>query len=282
MAVAKRPDIKAVVGPNLYITPRQIPTSIDLSRFIYLHPSPWVVDLWREQGYVRSPLFPWPTGIDVAAFPSSPLEKKHVLIYFKERFPEELEYAKQLLTTLKIPYEVLVYGSYREEDYRRLLSAATYVLWIGRQESQGIALQEALATNTPILVWDVPSLGHWQASKKSMAIFSPWENAFTGATAAYYFDARCGLKFTAKAELESKLLQMETAYKSFSPRSYVTDTLSLEKQARDLLAIFTTHLKATEEELKDPKVKTTAKWRNGTVWFRALQSAKDAVRRLIS
>lgn len=279
--VAKRTDLHAIVGPNLYVTPRQIPTGIDLSNLVYLHPSPWVVELWKKQGYDRSPLIAWPTGIDVAEFPISKEDKKHVLIYFKERFPEELTYAKNILNKLEIPYEVIIYGSYKEDEYRKQLSQAKYVLWIGRQESQGIALEEALATNTPILVWDVPHLGHWQASAKNMSVFSVWENKFTGATSAFYFDSSCGIIFKDKTELAEKLTIMEESYPLFTPRSFIENNLSLEKQAQDLLNIFKSQYQVTDNDLLNTHLNNQKKWRNGKALFRFQQRLKDALRSLI-
>ena len=38
------------------------------------------------------------------------------------------------------------------------LKQARFCIWIGRHESQGFAFQECLASNVPILVWDVQSM----------------------------------------------------------------------------------------------------------------------------
>ena len=120
------------------------------------------------------------------------------------------------------------------------MAQSRFVIWLGRQESQGIALQEALATNTPVLVWDVVRLGDWQASPDEMAFFSDAEN-FAKATCAEYFDERCGLSVRTADELPDALEEMDRRLEEFSPRAYILEELTLAKKARDFVAIYDEH-----------------------------------------
>lgn len=274
--------VRVVVGPNLYVVPRQIPSTLDLSRIVYLHPSEWVKDLWVQSGFTRCPIDAWPVGIDTEEYKPSTYDKKTVLVYFKQRSQGELAHVKEVLDKKHIDYQVINYGSYREDDYKELLMETRYIVWLGRQESQGIALQEALAANVPILVCDVNRLGHWEASPKEMGVFTDEENAFTGATSAAYFDERCGIKIKDIAMLDDALATMERTLNTFSPRQYVLENLSLKKQARDLLAIYEKYFGITFEQGKQQAaVLKKGNWRNGKLYFKMYLHLKQLVKRLL-
>lgn len=279
--VVQIPTIFPIVGPNLYVTPRQISSDIDLAKTLYLHPSPWVVDMWSEGGFSRAPLAAWPTGIDTEEFTPSTLPKNDVVIYFKERYPEELAAMETLLTEIQVSYTVIRYGHYTEAEYKKTLATAKYIVWIGRQESQGIALQEALAMNVPVLVWDVPRLGHWVAKPAAMAVFNDQENNFTGATSAYYFDERCGLRTKEKTELPALITTMEKNWSSFTPREYVLEQLSLAKQAKDLLTLYETHFALPYEAGFTETIKNPGKWKNAELPFIIKERVKDIVKSIV-
>jgi len=279
--VVKLHNVAAVVGPNLYITPGQIPEDLDLSKILYIHPSPWVMDMWKENGFNRAPLAAWPTGIDTSVFSQSTQNKTSVLVYFKERYPEELAHVEKLLITKNINYTILHYGNYTEDTYQKLLATSRYIIWIGRQESQGIALEEALATNVPVLVWDVPRLGHWQSTPASMAVFSEQENNFIGATSAHYFDTRCGIITKEKDTLSGDIDHFEKNWETFTPRQYILEELNLAKQARELIMFYQTHFNLSYTDGLNETIKPIGKWKNGTVVFKIKTRLKDAVRTII-
>src|SRR5450756_1482222 len=43
---AARACANTVVGPNLFVLPRDIPPKTDLTGILYVHPSEWVVEAW--------------------------------------------------------------------------------------------------------------------------------------------------------------------------------------------------------------------------------------------
>ena len=51
--------------------------------------------------------------------------------------------------------EFLTIKKYPEEEYIKYLQESKYGIWLGAHESQGFALEEALAINVPLLVWNV-------------------------------------------------------------------------------------------------------------------------------
>ncbi|MES2353803.1 MAG: hypothetical protein V4568_05225 [Pseudomonadota bacterium] len=232
------PEIKVVVGPNLYVMPRDMPKRLDLRRATYLHPCAWAADIWKAHGFDLCPLRSWPVGIDTDMFSPVPHEdRKQVLIYHKHRDPAELEKLKSIVNALGMKHEVIVYGAYKQEDYLRALGQSKYVIWHGRHESQGIALQEALARDIPILLWDVATFEQFWVGGGGCYLFTESEKRFP-VTAAPYFDSSCGIKIGSIDEMVSAIGRMENEWSTFKPRDFVVKNLSLEKQARELLDFY--------------------------------------------
>lgn len=270
--ISSTQDVFPLVGPNLYVLPSDIPPGLDLSKTLYLHPSPWVTDLWKQQGFTGAPLAAWPVGIDTDAFTASSAEKEHVLIYFKKRAPEELTYAEALMKERTIPYQVVQYGKYQESEYRALLAKARYVLWIGCPESQGLGLEEALASDVPVLAWD--SRGSWDAERYP-------GYAAAGATSVPYFDERCGLIIERKEELAEAIARMEEMRASFSPRAFILENLSLEKQALAFVDLFASRFGLSYEDGLVEERHAPGSWRNARASFRLYQLAKDTAKRIL-
>lgn len=273
--VVKIKDVCVIVGPNLYVTPNEIPDHIDISNILYIQPSPWVVEFWQEQGFNRSKIAAWPTGIDTNIFAPSKENKNIVLVYFKNRNESELEYVKNQLSLLNIKYKIIKYGSYKEEEYLKELKHTKYIIWIGSHESQGIALQEALSCNIPIIVWDTTDFVIKQSQK-----ISPRNNSYQ-ATSAFYFDNRCGVIIKEKKLLRDKLLIMEKGVSKFSPREYILENLTTKKQAQDLINLYKIYFNLSfEEGLKEKQI-NEGNWRNNTTSFRIYQKIKDAVKLIL-
>lgn len=229
------PRIKVLVGPNLYVVPRDLPKELDISRAVYLVPSAWSRNFWQHFGFDRCPMEVWPTGIDTEEFKPLVGKKDFILVYFKQRFMNELEAVKKELELKNLPYRILHYDKgYKEEEFKELLKNTRYVIWLGRQESQGIALEETLSENIPILICDVSSVGHCIGGGE----LNQAEKDFTDTTSAEYFDSRCGIKIKDLSELGAAIEKMENNLASFEPRKYVLENLSLEGQAKKLLHFY--------------------------------------------
>lgn len=233
--------VKVVIGPNLFVMPRDIPSTIHIPReVLYLHPSPWAAEAWRLAGFNDCTLDYWPVGIDSNTFPprdSDPKSLNQVLLYYKNRDGLGMNGADQIEAILKqqgINYQRINYGSYKQEDYLKALAKSRYVIWYGRQESQGLALQEALAMGCPILVYDVRTIGEDDGSGYE---WTPSEKAIP-ASSAPYFDERCGLKVWSMEDLQAGLAVMEERWADFAPCDYVRQHLSLEHSAMLLLSKF--------------------------------------------
>ena len=274
-------NIKVIAGPNLYIAPRHVSAEIDLSKAIYLHPSEWSKDFWLDFGFNRCQIEVWPAGIDTDEFKPSLEERKYVLVYFKQRSKDELKTVEDALRQKNLIYKVIYYNYYSEEEYKILLSKAKYIIWLGRQESQGVALQEAMSFNVPILVCDVLSVGHWTASSKLMSILNEEENAYNNTTSAPYFNEMCGIKIRDLSKISETISIMESNWENFQPRRYILENLNLEKQARDFLAIYEKNFGLSFESGIKEKLINASDWRNNKLYFKLYLYSKNFIKKLI-
>ena len=272
-------DVAIIAGPNIYTLPSEVPDTVAMERIIWIHPAVWVESFWRQFGNAQMKSAVWPVGINTQIFTTSSEAKDLVLVYNKQRAVSDV---KQVCAALKArgeKYKVLTYGQYDEEEYLHLLKTSKAIVWVGRSESQGIALEEALAMNVPALVWDVSVFGDWVGSGQER--FSEAQLAFSPVTAAPYFDTTCGLRFTDKNDLQKTLTAFFGALPDFTPRTYIEKELSLASQANAFIELYKTHFQVTEEELRSTALSSTKSWKNATLYFKCRTRLKDAVRQLI-
>jgi hypothetical protein len=224
-----------VVGPNLFVMPGDIPAEIDLRGALYLQPSGWVRHLWEHVGFNTCPIAVWPAGNDTETFcpPPQKTSNRRVMVYHKARDPRELPRIFETLHNLRLPYTLFIHGQYLESEYIEALRETSFIIWHGCSESQGIALQEALACDIPVLVYDITCLSQVRGSYQ----FNENLDDFP-ATAAPYFDDTCGLRITDLCDLKSSIEFMLDNLERFAPRDYVLGNLSLEKQARAFVALW--------------------------------------------
>jgi glycosyltransferase involved in cell wall biosynthesis len=270
-------DIKVLAGPNLFILPSEIPAKFNLSKMVYLQPSLWVRDLWQERGFNRCPIEIWPVGVDTDRFKPTAAQKDLVLVYFKQRLPEDLKTAENILTNKKIKYQVISYGHYKEEDYRNLLARARYVVWLGQSESQGLALLEALSSNVPLLVCDI---------KQSMFLQNPVSNGqeklYNGVTSAPYFEGSCGIKISGIEGLSQAVSSMESGAGQFKPRLYVEQNLRLRQQAESFIEIYDRYFDLKPTDGYKESLLHQGGWINSSLVYRLGFFIKDAFKNLNS
>lgn len=252
--VAGMLQIPAIVGPNIVVMPDDLPILRGkLKKSIYLQPSDWVVRLWNEAGFSECELAVWPAGIDSNEFTASCREKDNlkIMIYFKERNPEILERTIQKVQSLGLEPIVIRYGSYGESEFKAVLKDSRFGVWIGCHESQGIAFQEALATNLPLLVFDATSLFDNNSEKVSVA-FRKFTEFKT--TSAPYFDDKCGIIITDESCMDSALRTMLQNSEAFEPRNFILNELSLAISARKLRGFFENN---AEQFSRRPQISST-------------------------
>lgn len=232
-----------LVGPNTATTPGDLPrfrANLHPSS-IFLFPSEWPMRAWAAVGFQECLSRVWGAGIDLSNFPSR--QRRHtdsdrVLIYFKNRPDQLLSQVVKVVSETGCQYEIFRYGSYDEAGYRGAIDRAKCAVWVGGTESQGFALMEALASGLPLLVLDAPSLtANTHDPRDPLVPRFPERFVASGATAAPYFDTRCGIKIAASELNRELLVQFLKDVEHFSPADYVCNEFSLEQCARRLIDI---------------------------------------------
>jgi len=221
----------AILGPGLLDHPQLAPALMDDPRFhSYLVPSEWVKGLF-EKAYGRRCAI-WYAGLDLDEWPDYGAEAKDAdfIVYDKIRWDRErLEQTllRPVLAGLErrgLRFSVIRYGRYGHQDYRARLRRARGLIFLSGHETQGIAYQEAMACNVPVLAW---VNGYWLDPQRSRFEASP-----VAATSVPYFSAECGETFVGAPDFEPALERFLARRASYRPRRYVAEHLSLEISGR--------------------------------------------------
>jgi hypothetical protein len=153
------------------------------------------------------------------------------MIYFKHRHPDIGNKVISFLRSKNIEYDLIQYGSYNDADFKNRLQNTKFVIWVGSHESQGFAFQETLASNVPILLWDVRSM-HDEYSKGY-----PYRSYIQPllATTANVWSPECGIKIFNENDLEPAFNQMNSSIEAFNPRRVIESEVSLNAAYRGIL-----------------------------------------------
>lgn len=228
----------AVLGPGLFDHPKLAPHAMDDPRFhSYIAFCEWMRDLFAGI-YPRQLIDLWFGGIDLGDWPDTSTMQKDidVLVYDKIRWnrdtlvPLLLDPILNQLRALGRTHEVIRYGKYTHESYRQLLERSRSMIFLCEHETQGMAYQEALASNVPILAWDQ---GYWLDPNRPQ-----WEPNPVPASSVPYFSNDCGEKFTAADTFSEVFERFYAQLEQYRPRKYVGEHLSLSESARSYLRAY--------------------------------------------
>jgi glycosyltransferase involved in cell wall biosynthesis len=223
----------AIFGPGDYGYPddvAKLTADCNIRRFI--QPSEWAASLYRTS--CAGKMMVWPVGIDTDAYPDVSSENKDIdyLIYDKIRWDRETEVPHVLvpitdhLTSLGKSFKILRYGAHHFGQYTESLRRSSALIFVCEHETQGLAYQEALASNVPVLAWD------------EGVLVDPLQRPFLpeGSTVSSvpYFDERCGERFKI-ADFKDVLDTFVARRASYKPREYVSEQLSLRRSAETYL-----------------------------------------------
>ena len=137
----------------------------------------------------------------------------------------------QQLDKMGLTYQEIVYGQYSEEEYLKSLQLCRAMIFLCEHESQGFALCEALSMDVPVFAWDQ---GFWLDPNRFK-----WNDPEVFATSVPYFDNHCGLSFKNLEEFENSIniFWQNAINKSYKPREYVMENLTLKKSAERMIEI---------------------------------------------
>lgn len=220
-----------VLGPGLLDHPAQMPTLMHDRRFrSYLVPCEWMRDVFEP--YFPNQCRVWFGGLDANEWPDSSHSHKDIdfLVYDKLRWGRaELvtSVLDPILRELKrraLRVQTVVRGAYDHEGYRALLARSRALLFLCEHETQGLAYQEAMACNVPVLAWDP---GLWLDPDRLL-----WTREPVRASSVPFFSPACGAKFSAASAFSETLDAFLNQLSVYAPRAYVEATLSFERSAK--------------------------------------------------
>lgn len=202
-----------------------------------LVPGPWMEAMCKP--YWGDAVQAWPVGIDTTNWAPTPGPRDiDVLLYDKvlwQRGERERTVVAPVLAELQrrgLRVHVIRYGDYREEEYRAVLARSRSMVYLCEHETQGIAYQQALACDVPMLAWDAG--GPWQDPS-----YFPHRVTFGPVSSVPYFDERCGMRFAHVDAFPDALdaFQAQVDAQAFAPRDYILEHLTLERCAERYVRI---------------------------------------------
>ena len=139
------------------------------------------------------------------------------LIYFKNRELKSLNEIISFLKNKNIRYKVLTYGDYKNKQLVKYALKSKFGLILGSTESQGIAINELMATNLPLFVID-----------KNI---NNYENIKLHGTTVPYWSSECGEKILDLNDFKMNFQRFLKNYESntYKPNNLINEKLSFEK-----------------------------------------------------
>jgi glycosyltransferase involved in cell wall biosynthesis len=220
----------AILGPSLFDHPTLAPVLMEDPRFrIYLVLAQWTYDMFYPiygDACVR-----WYAGIDTDEWVDASSYAKDIdfLVYDKIRWNREtlaIELLQPILDTLArrgLRTRVIRYKYHDHNTYRRLLERSRAMIFICEHETQGLAYQEALAANVPVLAWDN---GYWLDP-----LWKRVSSTMIPASSVPFFSAECGDRFADLSKFEQALDRFLDRIPLYRPRKYVLENLSCRQSA---------------------------------------------------
>lgn len=189
-------------------------------------PSYWVEDMLVNKFNVpKNKVLVWPAPIpDLSNYKK--VTEIDCLIYFKSRQDSDLQSVKEFLEIKNISYHILQYGNYTEDDFLDLVKRSKFCFLIDSTESQGIAIQKIMSTNTPLFVWDVREWNYMGEQYKVPASSVP------------YWSEDCGEKFYDLAEIDNVFNKFYDNIDIYNPKKLIDFELSYKVSLKKLLNSF--------------------------------------------
>jgi hypothetical protein len=213
---------RLTAGPNIVIS------SADIDGFIaspeidmYFVNSEWTKSAYLlDNPKLENRIGIWAAGINENDWlVEKKTTEKPVIVFYKKR-PEHYLYEACKKTTIENGFEVheIIYGNYVADELKKVLSRAKCVVYFVEQESQGIALQEIWATDTPTYVWN-PQI--WM-----------YKGVNYRCSSAPYLTAQTGAFFRDHTEFENML---KAPFADYHPRQWLVANMTDEICAKDFL-----------------------------------------------
>lgn len=227
----------ALLGPSLFDHPLQAPNLLQDPRYkLYLVTCDWMRAMFAPVYGDRCVL--WYAGIDTHQWPDTRSHPKDidVLVYDKIRWNREqyepalLNPILQILQERGLRYTTIRYRHYDHDTYKALLQRSRSMIFLCEHETQGLAYQEALASNVPILAWEN---GFWLDPDREKYDPNP-----VPASSVPYFSPICGERFPDFAAFPATFARFWANLDTYQPRTFVQNELSLDGSAQRYLQYY--------------------------------------------
>jgi len=222
---------KFIFGPHFSVFPTEKFLLINntSNNSVYIQPSTWAAQVWRNMGAEKyMPILRQPFPVDIDKFSPKENGGNKVMVYYKARDPNEMNFLLNFLNFKNITYRIFDYKQrYNEEDYLNYLQQCKYGIVLDAHESQGFAIEEALSCNVPLLVWGAKTMNQEYRSNYGNI----------PCTTIPYWDETCGEYFYEANELENKYNVFINNLEDYKPREYILNNLSVEKCAEHFLQL---------------------------------------------
>jgi hypothetical protein len=228
------PNAKILYGPQFWVFPNPNHRMFSEaqkkhgSRCIFTCLSQWNYEVYTEFVDLSVSAIPFkclPFGLDIQTCPVKSVPEFDCIIYFKARNPECLTFVTDYLSIKNIKYKIFKYGSYVLDEYLQALKKCSFVIWIGSHESQGFAVSECLASNTPLYIFDAQSMKDEYVDGRFTYLH---HTEILKATTVPYWDSRCGERVSSENEFSEKFDSFIAQLDQYRPWEFVNETLSDE------------------------------------------------------
>ena len=151
-------------------------------------------------------------------------ERSGALVYFKKRNTKELDFVVKMLKDRGIRYKVINYGDYKNNELKKIIDNSKIGILLTRTESQGFAIQDMMARNLPLFVWNmkINEYGGYHLTGSSVSMW----------------DESCGKIINHEHEFEENFDIFLNDLDKYSPEDFVKAELTYEKFEENLLKIF--------------------------------------------
>jgi hypothetical protein len=183
--------------------------------------------VFQSFGGLQLPVVQFPFPVDIERFKPGGTPTFDCIVYYKNRPKELLTALTDILKAAGLRIMVYTYGSYQEHYFLHDLQHCKFMVVLDAHESQGFALQEAMACNVPLLVLDATSM-HDETNGSGGRTYAALRDthALAATSVPYWSDEECGIRIRTIEEFAPALERMQREWQSFAPRNFVLRTLS--------------------------------------------------------
>lgn len=146
------------------------------------------------------------------------------LIYFKKREKNDLEKLINFLEFKKQKYNLFEYGHYKNNELKRAAMTNSFGITLSCAESQGFAIQELMASNLPLLIWDQKTNNYGGLDLPASTV-TTWND-------------NCGLIVDNFNSLKDNFEKFKNNLDSYNPANLVHERLTFEIFNKSLKELF--------------------------------------------